>query len=620
MTRNSSPGGSGSRIFGGARLAFFVILLAALAVCIVFSWLTRGAMTDLAYQRAQAGQSLVSLRPWQTAQLLASGAVTAEEHQYARQAEALADHEVDQSFAAALRSAELQESHQPLTGPALVLSRKVAQIQSEVVQDQALVQRLNRKSAPALRTVRGAAGSAVGSDALQLAEARLALDSDELTDVKNALDRVTSSLSVRLQQELSAHEAAMKKVDLQQSGGSPIAIVSVQSHSTLVDRLRAWFSQISRYNAIQQAGAEGLNDARTLSAQSNALQAKAGPAAASATLAALEVRSVQRQILSIDEDRIQTDQQLASVYASWGDQVLLQHRLVAHLVLRSLEIVLFILLGMILGDAIVRRLMARPSRDRRQMHTLRTIFEVGVQLLGLFLIVLVLFGPPHQTTTMVGLVTAALTLSLQDYILAFFGWFMLVGRNGLHVGDMVEINGVSGEVVDVGLLSTTLLETTGLADKGEPTGRRVSFVNSFAIRGQYFNFSGEGQWMWDEITVSLPTDANLYAIAKEIERAAREETAESARLAEQEWNRGTHTAGLARFSGAPIVTMRPSVPAIDIATGVDLQVRYVTRAVGRYEVRDRLYRHVIQLLQEKKQPGPPEPPSAEPDELHTASV
>ena len=606
MNPSPSPGESRFRIFGGTRLTFLVVLLAALAVCIVFSWLTDGAMTDLAFQRARAGQSLVDISPWQTAQALAAQAVTAEEQQDARIAETLADHEVDQAFAAALRSAQIQESHKTLTGRALALSQRAGQLQTEVAEDTAQVARLKAKAARAGATARAAAGSAEGSDDLEVAQAQLSLDTDELADTQHALARATGSLSVRIQQELAAHEASMKKYDSQQNSGA-LAVVSVQSHGALVGLLRAWFRQIGRYQSIEQAQAEAQNDARTLTAQYNTLEAKANARSGAVTLAGLQERSAQRQILSIDNDRIQTDQQLAAVYARWGSQVELQHRVVAHLILQLLEILLFILIGMIVGDTVVRHLTARHARDRRQLHTLRTVLEVSVQILGLFLIVLVLFGPPHQTATILGLATAALTISLQDYLLAFLGWFMLVGRNGIHVGDLVEINGISGEVVEVGLLSTTLLETTGLADRGEPTGRRVSFVNSFAVRGQYFNFSGEGQWMWDEITVSLPTNANLYAVAQEIERAAREETAESARLAEQEWNRGRHTAGLARFSATPIVTMRPSVPAIDIATGVDIQVRYVTRAVGRYEVRDRLYRHVIELLQQKKQPAAGEP-------------
>lgn len=603
-------------ILGKTTAVLLVILLALLVLCIAGLWATRGAMANLAFLRARNGadQSLVDLSPWQTAQTLASLAVTAEEIEYAREAEHLADHEVDQAFAAALREADLQQRHRVLTGRALELSQRVAQLQQEIAQDQATVARLkasgsasgaNGQGAPRRgETAKGAVKSAATSDALEVAEAQLALDQDELTDAQRDLDRATGNLSVRIQDELAAHEAAMKKYDSEQQSGGEIAVVSVKRHGTLFQRLKAWFNQRGRYDSIEQARAAALSNAQKITAEHNALEAKTNAAAAAAakggeTLAEIKDRSSERQILSVNDDRIQTLQQLAGVYAKWGDQVLLQHQILLHLILQSLEVILFIAIGMIGGDALVQRLMEHPKLDRRQTHTLRTILRVTVQGIGILLIVLVMFGPPHQTATIIGLATAALTISLQDYILAFLGWFMLVGKHGIHVGDMVEINGVCGEVLEVGLMSTTLLETTGLAEKGEPTGRRVSFLNSFAIRGQCFNFSSDGQWMWDEITISVPADENIYDIAKSVEEMAREETKESARLAEQEWRRNARSTSLTRMSAEPIVMLQPSVPVIDMATGIDIHVRYVTRAVGRYEVRDRLYRHAIKLLQEK---------------------
>ncbi len=83
------------------------------------------------------------MQPWQTAQTLASLAVTAEETQYAREAERLADHEVDQAFAAALRQARLNAQHRTLTGNALALSQKITQLEQLKQQDQVLVDSLN---------------------------------------------------------------------------------------------------------------------------------------------------------------------------------------------------------------------------------------------------------------------------------------------------------------------------------------------------------------------------------------------------------------------------------------------------------------------------------------------
>jgi small-conductance mechanosensitive channel len=215
---------------------------------------------------------------------------------------------------------------------------------------------------------------------------------------------------------------------------------------------------------------------------------------------------------------------------------------------------------------------------------------MSIQVVGVLLILLVVFGSPQQTPTILGLTTAALTIALQDYIVAFLGWFVLMGKNGIHVGDWVEINRVGGEVTEIGLMATTLLETGGVAGEGHPTGRRISFMNSFAIRGQYFNFSTAGQWMWDEIAISLPSSTDIHTAIEKIHQAVSEETEESWRAAEREWKHATREEGLGRFSAAPVVNLRPT------GTGTDLQIRYVTAASERFAVRNRLYQRVVELL------------------------
>ncbi|MFP5228849.1 MAG: mechanosensitive ion channel domain-containing protein [Acidobacteriota bacterium] len=583
------------RVFGKVRFAAVVVLLALLGLCGFFMWLTRGAVSTLAFLRAHrnaANETLVDLGPWQTAQTLASLAVTSEEIEYAREAEHLADHEVDQAFAAALRQADLQTRRRTLTGPALQISQRITLLRQEIVQDSAAVNQL--KAQP------GNNNPSEPSDALQVAQAQLDLDTDELADAQHDLQRVSGDQSVRIQQELAAHEASMKQYDSGQQKIGQAAVVSVHSHGALIGRLRAWFDQRSRYASLQQAQAEAENGVRSITAEHNALDAKASaPAAAALTLDQLENRRTEREILSIDDDRIQTDQQLAEIYDKWGDQVLLQHGLLLHLILSSAGLVLAIVIGMLLGDALVRQLFEHPRLDYRQTQILRTIFEVGVQVVGVLLIALVLFGPPKQTATAIGLVSAALTISLQDYILAFFGWFILVGRNGVRVGDMIEVNGVCGEVIDIGLMSTTLLETSSISSQNQLTGRRVSFLNSFAIRGQFFNFSSKGQWLWDDMTITVPADKDFYALASAIEKIARDETEESARIAEKEWNATIRRSGLGHLSADPVLMLLPASP------GIAIQLRYVTSATNRLKIRDHINRKVIELLQQKPHPTEP---------------
>jgi small-conductance mechanosensitive channel len=277
-----------------------------------------------------------------------------------------------------------------------------------------------------------------------------------------------------------------------------------------------------------------------------------------------------------------------------------------HLLLQSFAWIAFILLCAICLDALARRLIDRAKLDRGRVKTLHIIFKLGIQLVAVLVILFVVFGAPNEIPTILGLTTAGLTLVLQDFIIAFFGWFVLMGRHGIRIGDWVEINGVAGEVAEVSLFRTTMLETGNWTDQGHPTGRRVSFINSFAIKGQYFNFSTAGQWMWDEIRFSIPAAEENYAMIELIHAAVLKETEKDLRLAEAEWKRSARHAGLSQFAADPAVEMRPG------ASGINIVVRYVTRASERFEVRNRLYERVIGLLNKPPAPRPEgeEPPVA----------
>jgi small-conductance mechanosensitive channel len=179
---------------------------------------------------------------------------------------------------------------------------------------------------------------------------------------------------------------------------------------------------------------------------------------------------------------------------------------------------------------------------------------------------------------------------LKDFIVAFFGWFVLMGRNGLHVGDWVEINGVGGEVVEIGMLRTILLEMGNWTDTGHPTGRRIAFMNSYAIEGHYFNFSTANQWLWDELQITLPPGGDPYGTAERIRQTVESATEKDAAEAAQDWERVTRQYGTREFSAKPAVDLRPSV------NGLEVLVRYITRAPQRYDVKSRLFQEIVPLL------------------------
>ena len=132
-----------------ARLGIVLIMLIVLAVTLVGAFLTRGVMADLPFLQARKGDwtgayvppGVVDQRPWQTAATLAALAQSAEERELAREAERLADHEVDQAFSQSLRQASLEKPN--LSGKALALQQRVTELQETIKNDEARIASLS---------------------------------------------------------------------------------------------------------------------------------------------------------------------------------------------------------------------------------------------------------------------------------------------------------------------------------------------------------------------------------------------------------------------------------------------------------------------------------------------
>jgi small-conductance mechanosensitive channel len=576
------------------------VALAVVVLCLLGTFMTRGVMQHLPFLHGQAAgwnaaprsYGIVDQRPWQTAKTVAALAVSAEELDFAREAERLADHEVDQAFAQSLRQASAETRE--LTGEALTLQKRVTELQQTVKQDQAQVAALTAKA--------GAAGPT--GDDLDVAKAQLSLDQDELSDSMEDLARASGDHRGKIQQELTARQASMKKYGQETAIGhdGEAAVVSAGQYKTLAGQIAEWWAQRTRMLLIDQAQQLATADVAALAADHATLapQVQAAVDSASAAKAAGESSSdrvkdlqrvaTQQNIISILDDRLSAQQQLVTLYGRWHSQVELQHKMLLHLMLQSLTLIASIVLLTILAGWVLQSAFDRMSQDRRQRQTLRTILNLGTQVLGLILVLLVIFGTPQQMPTILGLATAGLTVVFQDFIIAFCGWFVLMGRNGIRVGDWVEIDGVVGEAVEIGVFRTWLLETGNWTANGHPTGRRVSFLNGYAIHGKYFNFSTTGQWMWDEIKVSIPQGTDAYPMIDKIREATIKATEADAKMAEEEWKRVTHEQGSPQFSATPSVDMQPA------AGGVDIVVRYVTRAGVRLETRNRLFEMVVGLM------------------------
>ena len=586
------------------------IMLIVLLGAVAYGFLRTGQPANTTAPKGAKGlqTALVDQSPMRTAQKLARLADTPDEQALSREAIRLADHEMDLAYESARRNAE---AHPPV----LSLEAKNIQARLEKAQelqkaDQVLAEQLKAEEAKASGNKKDALG-----DRLEEVKAQLESDEDEVDDATQDLIQAGGDAKGHAEQIGQEHDALSHEVDT----AVPSYPSPLPDQFGLVHLYRQWSALRQKREMLEQAKQTVLSAAAGLAAMHDALdkridaakeaspdlavhskKAAAGAPAASrkersheesaAALAKMKEIVLDQKDLTNFDKRADYEKRRAAVYVQWSDLVAARQRDVLHRSLLGALIVLGIVLIGFFFDSWLERLLGKLSLDRRQLETLRTVTRVAVQVAAVLFILLVIVGLPGQVGTFLGLAGAGLTVALKDFIVGFIGWFVLMGKNGIRLGDWVEINGVSGEVVELGMFHTVLLETGNWTDTGHPTGRRVTFTNSFAIEGHYFNFSTSGQWLWDELQVVLPTGQDPYPIIDAIQKKVAEATSESAKQAEKEWQRAARSRDMSSLSAAPAINVKP------IIGGVEIAVRYVTRANERYQLRAKLYQAAVDLL------------------------
>lgn len=554
---------------------------------------------------------IVDEQPLTTARAMAALASGWDEQRYSRQALKLADHSVDVAFSYEMRQAT--EHPAPPTPESKKLFARADQAQAAVAEDQERIDRLQKQMA----TEKDGRTRDALQQRIDLTKAKLELDQDELETVKTDLIRSGADRLSRIQRQFNRHEATQKEYE---TNNPPTAIdknSTAEGSASAIAEMSAWKSLRERAVRLQHAmedarqvaaklreshkGLQSQVDMEVSNKEAITEQARSGIAASTGSdsssststaraITSLHQISVDQKDLSDLDKRIQDQDDLATAYGNWLDVVKTRQSAVLHDMLQFAMLILLVVFAVYLCNRLVDHFFVGLAVERTRLHTLRGVIRFAVQALGLAVILLMLFGVPNQLSTILGLAGAGLTVACKDFIMGFIGWFLLMGRNGLRVGDWVEIDGVVGEVVEIGLLRTVLLETGNWTDSGHPTGRKVAFVNSYAIEGHFFNFSTTGQWLWDEVQILVPASENPYPMIDAIQKMVAEQTAANVEAAEQEWQRSKGHYRAQPVSAAPEVSLRPT------SSGIDVHVRYITRAGERHATKTRLYQALVELL------------------------
>lgn len=236
---------------------------------------------------------------------------------------------------------------------------------------------------------------------------------------------------------------------------------------------------------------------------------------------------------------------------------------------------------------VARRLVAQQIEDVNRRHALRkAIGYILTALLVLF--AFALFADSLAGfTTVLGLVLAGVAVALQDVLKSVVGWLYLSARSGVEVGSRVEIGGVTGDVIDIGVLKTTVLEVGNLVFGRQSTGRLITIPNFQMLSANVVVSGAENPFIWQEVRVTVPFESD-WRRAEEILRAAGEEQhAEVAPELDSGFRR------LEKRYAFKYGTLTPIVYLTLGSYGVQLTLRFLTVVRRRRGSEDRVVRRLL---------------------------
>lgn len=200
-----------------------------------------------------------------------------------------------------------------------------------------------------------------------------------------------------------------------------------------------------------------------------------------------------------------------------------------------------------------------------------------------------MFDDLSMVAATMGIVSAALVIALQDVCTSAFGWFVIMMGSKFGIGDRLELEETKGDVIDIQLLRTTLLEVNGWLGVDEPTGRVILVPNNFIFTQKIFNYSHGHPYIWGKIEVTVGFSC-AEAAAAVFQRVLQEETKDEFAAARQAALRMQRRYGVEDAVYEPRVTSR--ISGNDVAFSLFF-VAHFRRAA---ELRDRIDHRLIEEL------------------------
>jgi len=264
--------------------------------------------------------------------------------------------------------------------------------------------------------------------------------------------------------------------------------------------------------------------------------------------------------------------------------------------LAALGVRVGILVGLLVivfaGGELWRRVVLHYARDPHRRYQLLLLQRLTMWTVAIVIIGLSVISQLSSFATFAGLLTAGAAVAMQSVLVSIVGYFFLIGKYGIRVGDRVQIGNVTGEVIDLGLVRMHLMELTSQGPLG-PTGRVVDFANSIVFQGSggLFKQIPGVNFAWHETTLSLPAGADYAAVQDKLLAAVSGVVQEY----QEEIVRQTKTIEKTTSSSSVSASV-PQVQLRLLGAGVEAVVRYPVPLERAAEIDERVSKELLRVI------------------------
>lgn len=253
---------------------------------------------------------------------------------------------------------------------------------------------------------------------------------------------------------------------------------------------------------------------------------------------------------------------------------------------------LFLLAGALLAYRVLTRQISRQVADAEKRHRYRKRAGYTIALFVTLIVGISFFEQIRALGTMIGFIGAGLFIALREYLASFLAWFYIMSQRNITLGSRIEVVGVRGDVIDIGVLKLTLVEVRGEGLGDQSSGRLVTIPNFKVLTDPVLHLTAGSPYVWDEMEFTITFESDWQKARDILERIGREVFEPHRDEIEAGFRQLEHDYAFRYGVTTPIVYLAVST------SGIQLKLRYLTHVRQRRDNRDFITRRVLELFRQ----------------------